>query len=121
MIHDLGPVEDLADESVKIVEAGGWEIGLVRWGDGVYAVRNVCPHQSAPVCAGLVRPHLVSAGGPGQIGLDEVPILACPWHGWEFDVRTGDCVSGDNRGVKTYPVRTDSGRVLIDLPVRRRI
>jgi nitrite reductase (NADH) small subunit len=121
MTHDLGRPEDFAEDSTRILEVGGWDVGVVRWKGSIYALRNVCPHQAGPVCAGLVRPHLVSGGGPGQMGVDEeVPILACPWHGWEFDVRTGECVSGDFRSVRTYPVRTEHGRVLVDLPKRPR-
>jgi nitrite reductase (NADH) small subunit len=116
MIADLGRPDDYADGTATIVEVGGRQVGVVRWGDAVYAVRNVCPHQLGPVCAGLVRPQIISGGRPGAVGVDlEAPILACPWHGWEFDVRTGRCISGGGQGLRTYPVRLEGGRLLVDL------
>jgi nitrite reductase (NADH) small subunit len=119
MKRDLGPVDAFAEGAVRVVDAGGWEVGVVRWQDRFYTVRNVCPHEAGPVCRGLVKPHLVSGGGPGLMGVDDdIPVLACPWHGWEFDVRDGRCLSGDARGVKTYPTSVRGGRVLVDVPVR---
>jgi nitrite reductase/ring-hydroxylating ferredoxin subunit len=119
--QDVGADDDFLEGRVRVVEAGGWEVGIVRWQGRFYAVRNVCPHEAGPVCRGLVKPHLVSGGGPGLMGVDDdVPVLACPWHGWEFDVRDGRCLSGDERGVRTYPVSRENGRVLVDVPARRR-
>jgi nitrite reductase/ring-hydroxylating ferredoxin subunit len=64
MIADAGRPEDYADGAVRIIEAGGRQVGVIRWGDDFYAVRNVCPHESGPVCAGLVRPGIVAGGRP---------------------------------------------------------
>lgn len=119
MIHDLGRLEDYPDGAVTLLDVKGREVGVVRWGSDLYAVGNVCPHQSGPVCAGLVRPAIVSGGGPGRLGLaEEVPVLACPWHGWEFDARTGACIAGGRGVVNTYPVRADGDRLVVELPDR---
>jgi nitrite reductase (NADH) small subunit len=121
MKHDVGALDDYPEGLPKIVDVGGWEVGIVRWKGDAYALRNVCPHELAPVCRGLVRPRIVSPGAPGMIGLDDdMMILTCPWHGWEFDIQTGHCVSGDPHSVRTYPVSIDNGRVLVDVPERRR-
>jgi nitrite reductase/ring-hydroxylating ferredoxin subunit len=121
MIADLGRPEDYADGGIRIVDVGGLEVGVVRWGQDFYAVRNVCPHQAGPVCAGLVRPGIVSTGRPGELALDpEAPILACPWHGWEFDVRTGKSISAGPQKVRTYSISIEGGRLLIDVPGRPR-
>jgi nitrite reductase (NADH) small subunit len=120
LIADAGRPQDYVDGAVRIVDVGGREVGVIRWGDDFYAVRNVCPHQAGPVCAGLVRPGIISSGRPGELALDpQAPILACPWHGWEFDIRTGKMISGGNQSVRTYPVRVDAGRLKIDVSGRR--
>jgi nitrite reductase (NADH) small subunit len=48
-----------------------------------------------------------------------VPVLACPWHGWEFDIRTGKLITGEAHSVRTYPVRVRGGRIEVEVPARR--
>jgi nitrite reductase/ring-hydroxylating ferredoxin subunit len=121
VIADIGRPEDFVDGTVRIVDVGGREVGVVRWGEEFFAVRNVCPHQAGPVCAGLVRPNIVSGGRPGELAVDlAVPILACPWHGWEFDVRSGKSISGATQTVRTYAISVEGGRLTVDVPAGRR-
>jgi nitrite reductase (NADH) small subunit len=49
---------------------------------------------------------------------DERPVIVCPWHRWEFEVRTGRAVTGPER-LKMYPVHVRDGRVLVDAETRR--
>ncbi len=112
---EVGRLDDFAERSVTVVEVDGLEVGIVRWdGDAVYALRNVCPHARGPVCRGRLGPKVVApSGDPFSFGVDEAcPVIACAWHGWEFDARTGQAVWPDSRyRVKTYPVRVEAGRV----------
>jgi nitrite reductase/ring-hydroxylating ferredoxin subunit len=111
---DVGSLELYPEGRSVIVRAEGREIGIVRWQDRFYALRNVCPHQSGPLCAGLVHPRLLGADEPGLLRLDESrPVIECPWHGWEFDLRTGRSLSADGERVKTYPVEVEAGRLLV--------
>jgi nitrite reductase (NADH) small subunit len=41
-------------------------------------------------------------------------VLHCPWHGWEFDLDSGRCPEDVRMRVAVYPVKIESGRVLID-------
>ena len=53
---------------------------------------------------------------PGVYGMDdEVAILRCPWHSFDYDVRTGECIGDARLRVKTYPVYVEDGQVLVDL------
>ena len=85
----------------KIVELDGVRVVLSRVGDAVYACGDVCTHRGGPL-------------GEGKLTGTR---LACPWHGWMFDVRTGRCVL-PSRGasVPSYPVRVEAGEVLVELP-----
>ncbi len=116
---EVGSLDDFPPRTVTVVPAGGVEVGIVRWDDdAVYALRNVCPHALGPVCAGRLGPKIVAPGGdPMALDVDEsCPVIACAWHGWEFDVRTGQAVWPDARmRVKTYPARVEEGRVLVAL------
>ena len=73
----------------KIVTVAGREIGIFNVGGEFFALANRCPHAGGPLCAGRI----VSAGAvrrAGQYRLARASeFLRCPWHGWEFDIRTG--------------------------------
>jgi nitrite reductase/ring-hydroxylating ferredoxin subunit len=85
----------------KLVELDGTRIVLARAGDLVYACGDVCSHR----------------GGPLSEGKLNGTRLACPWHGWMYDVRTGQCVF-PSRGasVPSYPVRLEADQILVELP-----
>ncbi|MCG3175664.1 MAG: Naphthalene 1,2-dioxygenase/salicylate 5-hydroxylase system, ferredoxin component [Candidatus Omnitrophica bacterium] len=76
------------------------EIALFRTADGYHAVQNSCPHRGAPL---------------GQGHLDGQDVL-CPWHGWTFNVKTGQCVTTPGMDLKTYPVRVEGENVMVDVP-----
>ncbi len=75
-----------------------------------YALRNACPHQGGPLCLGVLT-GLVVPDQPGRYRyLRRGEILRCPWHGWEFDVRTGQSyVDPARTRVRTYPVELVPG------------
>lgn len=113
---DLGRVEDFPNHSVRVVTAGSGELGIVHWNGQFFALRNICPHEGAGLCRGTVRPR-ITASGVGQLAADEdTPVVTCPWHGWEFDARSGNSVFGDPRyRVRTYPVHTRGGSVVVEV------
>lgn len=115
-LTDVGAVEDFAPNTLRVVSAGGKEVGILPWHGAWYAVRNICPHLGAPLCAGTARALLTQDRAASEdlvVDLDR-PVVECPWHHWEFDVRSGRSLVGDDR-VKTYPVRIEDGRVLVEL------
>jgi 3-phenylpropionate/trans-cinnamate dioxygenase ferredoxin subunit len=85
----VGTVEEIAPGTHKIVEVGGRSIGVYNVNGEYFAILNRCPHQAGPLCKGNVYGFLKS----GNVGEYEYSrpgeIVRCPWHGWEFDVRTG--------------------------------
>jgi nitrite reductase (NADH) small subunit len=117
---DVGPVADFEERHFRIVNAGGLEIGVIRWKNRFFAVHNRCPHQKGPLCLGIVSGRLV-ASEPGAMDVDdEVPIIACPWHGWEFDLERGRALWEEGYAAKVVPVRVEDGRVLLDIGRGRR-
>jgi nitrite reductase/ring-hydroxylating ferredoxin subunit len=111
---DLGPVDRLEEGLIGVVKVGPREIAYVRWGDEVFAFRNVCPHQSAPLSPGTVTCRLVG-DGVGRVALaDGDPVVRCPWHTWEFDLATGRSVLlGDAYRFAVYPVEVAAGRAAV--------
>ena len=120
---EIGRLEDFPERSVRIVSVGRTEVGVVRWdGEAVYALLNICPHECGPLCLGRLGPKVVApSSDPMAIDIDETcPVLACAWHGWEFDVRTGRALyEGSRYRVKTYPVTVEQGKILVDLGRKR--
>jgi nitrite reductase (NADH) small subunit len=85
----------------KLVELEGARVVLARVGDAVYACGDMCAHR----------------GGPLSEGKLNGTRLACPWHGWMYDVRTGQCLfPGRGASVPSYPVRVEAGEILLELP-----
>ena len=95
----VGKVSDFEDGGRKIVDVNGKSVGVFRIDDQFYAIRNRCPHQWGPLCLGDFAPRAVSSG-PGDVHVDDgPPLLACPWHGWEYDLATGQSFAGPGHGL----------------------
>jgi len=97
----VASLADLAPGQPVRAEAAGAAIVLARVGDQVFACGDTCAHKGGPLSGG----RLTGAR------------LACPWHGWMYDVRTGECVvPGRGARVPTYPVRIEADEVFVECP-----
>ena len=81
-------------------------------------MRNQCPDQGGPLCAGAV--HTTLSARPAEdwfeLSADEGrPVIACPWHHYEFDLETGHEIRGGRR-VLTYRVTVVNDEVLVEVP-----
>ena len=109
----------------KIVQARGRSIGVFNLGDGYVALRNRCPHQGGPLCSGMLLGSL-EADGPGEYRHAQAgEIIRCPWHGWEFDLRSGRSLFDPQHvrvrsyparlAAETYPARRSGDYVVVDV------
>lgn len=113
---DVGSLDDLGDRTPCILKVAGREIALLRWDDRVYALRNLCPHQSQSFLHGSVHERVLAGGSLGEVTISAGdPVLSCPWHSWEFELATGQCAVDPRLRVRTYPTRVENGRVLVDV------
>lgn len=69
-----------------------------------YASQNMCPHKMQFV---------LSRGMIGSVGEECEPKVACPFHKKTFSLKSGDCLSGDDYKIQTYPIKVESGNVYI--------
>ena len=107
-------VDELAPGERKLVEVAGRSIGVFNVKGTIIAVLNVCPHELAPVCLGRVGgTTLPSAPGEFRWGR-EGEILACPWHGWEFDLVTGQGLA-DPRRLRRFPVSVTDDTIFVTI------
>lgn len=113
---ELGSVAEFPERTVRVVRVGTSEIGIVHWEGQFFALRNICPHEGAGLCQGTVRPRIMAAA-VGEITADQTtPVVTCPWHGWEFDARTGQSLFGDAKcRVRTYPVRAEGDTLVVEV------
>ena len=111
----VAPLSGFADGERRIVEVGGRSIGVFRVGESFYGIRNRCPHQGGPLCLGHVLGDAV-ADAPGQARVSDDPLrIACPWHGWEYDLDSGQSfMGGAVAGVRSYGARVEPGAALLD-------
>ena len=101
-------VAELPPGTRRIVTVGARSIGVFNVGGRYFALRNVCPHQGAPLCEGpLTGTTLPGPPGTFRYGR-EGEILRCPWHGWEFDVTSGRSIFNPHAvRVRAYPVAVE--------------
>ncbi|HEX3615137.1 MAG TPA: Rieske (2Fe-2S) protein [Solirubrobacteraceae bacterium] len=116
--HLVGRLDDIPEEHGLIVEISRRQVGLFRRAEEVFALQAVCPHQAGPVGRGGVFPLGRAEVRDGRLRewLDpESLVVACPWHGWEFDLRTGTCVGDPCRALRRYESRVKDGEVFVTL------
>ncbi|MFB6354055.1 MAG: Rieske (2Fe-2S) protein [Halobacteriales archaeon] len=115
---EVGPTDAFDDGDHQLVEVGRVEVGVIRADGEFYALRNQCPHDGGPVCTGQVERELVGEfEAPGQRVeqyYDDNWIVSCPWHGWSFDLETGEHIGDDSYKVPTYDVVVEDGVVYLD-------
>ena len=90
-------VEDVPPGTVKHLRAGDEDIALAHVGDHYYATQGHCLHLQGPL-------------GEGRI---DGSVLTCPWHGWQYDVRTGLNEFDHAIQLRTYEVRVEDGEIQV--------
>lgn len=117
--YNVGRAADLPDGERRLVEIGGRSIGVFNVGGRFFALRNRCPHQGGPLCKGRLFGRLQS-NRPGEYTYDDDRyLLECPWHGWEFDLETGQSWFDPVRTrVRRYPVALERAESVADLEPR---
>jgi nitrite reductase (NADH) small subunit len=108
--HIVAMVGEIPTGNRKIVQIEGRSIGVFNVDGEFYALRNVCPHQGAPLCKGSVGGMHICGDDLYDVQLiKEGEILRCPWHGWEFDIKTGTSITDPQKlFVKNYKVTVQS-------------
>ncbi len=95
----VGRVDDVPPGRCATVELlDGSQLALYNVNGEFYATENFCPHKGAPLADGKLCQHMIQ----------------CDWHGWRFDVRTGQCLNASG-GVPTYKVIVEDGMIKIEV------
>ena len=89
--------DEVPPGTVVSVRAGEQDIAVAHSQDGIYAVQGECLHLKGPL-------------GEGRL---EDCVLTCPWHGWQYDIRTGENEFDRAIKLQTYEVRIEDGEIRV--------
>jgi nitrite reductase/ring-hydroxylating ferredoxin subunit len=103
---------EMKDGDVRIVRQDRVEVGIYRHAGSYYAYRNLCAHQGGPACK------VIDLFGPdrgflGQTYDEGEPHIVCPWHGWEYKLKTGECAPDPKIRLRRHKVVQREGGIYV--------
>ena len=119
--HVVAAVGEIPPGTRKLAQVNGRAIVVFNLGGEFFALNNRCPHRGGSLCHGR-QTGLVESDGPGDYRYSRPgEIIRCPWHGWEFDIRTGQSWCDPTRvRARRYAVSVEPGTRLVGRALRRR-
>ena len=114
----VGKETEFEKENCKIIIQGELEIGVFKIDGDFHAYQNQCSHRGGPVCQGKIlgKVEEVLAEDQTSQGLkfsEESIHIICPWHGFEYDLRTGVNAGRPRLRLKKYEVKVHDGSVYV--------
>ncbi|GIW98253.1 MAG: hypothetical protein KatS3mg111_1586 [Pirellulaceae bacterium] len=97
---EVGAAEEFPLGSGREIVVGGQIVAVFHAEDGFWAVDGMCAHQGGPLAQGKLDGHCVT----------------CPWHGWQYDVRSGKHLLTGRPMLTVYRVENRAGRLWIEVP-----
>lgn len=98
--HRAAAVDELSPGTGRELTIGDRIVALFRVGDEFFAIDGICAH----------------AGGPVGKGALQGTIVTCPWHGWQYDVTTGQHCLNHYIRQQSFATKVASGEVFVELP-----
>ena len=92
-------VEDLSLGNAKVIEVAGRRLALCNVDGEFYALDNTCLHRGGPI-------------GEGSI---DGTTVTCPWHGWQYDITTGQATMNSNAKLTCYATKVEGDDVLVSV------
>ena len=93
----VAKTSDIPTGTGKVLEIGGKTVAVFNCEGTFFAIDNTCKHRGGPLGEGSLAGTTVS----------------CPWHGWEYDVKTGECAMDPSIKVQTFDVKVEGDDVLL--------
>ena len=99
VFRSVARVDEIPPGTIAALQVDGEDIAVANVGGEFFATQGHCLHLQGPL-------------GEGRL---EGPVLSCPWHGWQYDVRTGENEFDRAIQLQTYPVKVEDGEVKVSL------
>ena len=113
------PLSELPPGTSTTVRAFGTTVAIFNVEGRLFALSNHCPHHGGPLCHGRIsgtalpsQPYEHRYGREGRV-------LVCPWHGWEFDIESGQTMFDPSVRVRVYEARVENGEIVLTRQRRR--
>ena len=97
--HRVASTDDVEEGRGIAVDVGDKRIAIFRYGGEFFALDETCPHR----------------GGPLHDGTLDEGIVLCPWHQWQFDLKSGCSPVNPLSRVNTYRVRTEGDAIIVEI------
>jgi nitrite reductase/ring-hydroxylating ferredoxin subunit len=112
------PSDRVPEGGRLVVDIGEVTIGVFRFEGSLYAYHNICAHQGGPVCQGTLIPRVIEtmdAGGESRgFDFDRSALhIVCPWHGFEYDIKTGQHPGRPAARLIRVPVEENSDGIYV--------
>ncbi len=114
----IGDSQAVCERERIVVNAAGLTIGVFRLDGALFAYENVCVHQGGPVCQGRLMSKVQESLDEGKVSLgmkfeaSDLHIV-CPWHGFEYSVRTGRHAGDGRLRLRSFPVCEENGQIYV--------
>jgi nitrite reductase (NADH) small subunit len=118
--HIVANADEIADGERIVTQIEGREVAVFQHEGEYFAYLNWCIHQGGPCGEGPLSGTRVASYNQEEGEVEsswerEGEILNCPWHGWEYDLTSGECLSRKDIQLPRYSVEIDDGCIVIKL------
>lgn len=97
--HRVGHISEIPEDEGLRIEVGGHIVAVFKRGSRIFAVGDSCPHMGASLSEGYVDGNTV----------------ICPWHGWMFDLETGDSPFDEEARIPVYRINVEDGEIFVEV------
>lgn len=115
MRYVVARVGDIPEGGRLITEVGGRPVGVFNINGKFHALLHQCPHNYGPLCDGSLRRRVFTDKPGSEIQQEQGKVyLSCPWHGWLFDMETGQSWwDPATTRARPFPVEVTAGQEIV--------
>jgi nitrite reductase (NADH) small subunit len=111
------PQSEIPEGGSKVVKINGVDVGIFNIGGEFHAVMNWCPHEGGPVCTGYITGTVLwdESRGSKPEWVKDGEVVCCPWHGYEFDIASGRCITRGELRLRRYKIKALDGKITVEM------
>jgi nitrite reductase/ring-hydroxylating ferredoxin subunit len=118
--HTVADANEIEEGGRILVQIEGKPIGIFNIDGEYHAYLSWCPHQSGPCAEGNITGTQEATFDSDTLETEleyvsEGEILNCPWHGWEFDLNSRECISTNTVSLPSFPVNIKDGKITVEV------
>jgi nitrite reductase/ring-hydroxylating ferredoxin subunit len=117
--YSAGKITDFAEGGRKVLACGEHEVGVFLVDGQFYAWHNRCSHRAGPVCQGRIMKRVIEPVDADRqvraLAYHEDTHIVCPWHGYEFNIKTGRNQGNPAARLRKVDIRLRDGEVYVCL------